>query len=90
MKSSLKKKRISHRYGGHGDFAAEIGHVHYRVNFAGIIECILLELFHKWRRQSNAYQGKFNEFCYKFIECIEQTQISICGNYQTHIRDFEF
>ena len=40
-----------------------------------IIEWILLELFHKCRRESNAYQGEFIEFCYKFIECIEQNQI---------------
>ena len=49
--------------------------LNYRINFAGIIEWILLELFHKWRRESNAYQGEFIEFCYNFIECIEQTQI---------------
>ena len=38
-------------------------------------EWILLEFFHKCRRESNTYQGEFIEFCYKFIECIEQNQI---------------
>ena len=47
----------------------------HQMNIAQIIECILLELFHKCRRESNAYQGEFIEFCYKFIECIEQNQI---------------
>ena len=35
---------------------------------------ILLELFHKCGRESNAYFGEFIEFYYKFIECIEQNQ----------------
>ena len=35
---------------------------------------ILLELFHKCGRESNAYHGEFIEFYYKFIECIEQNQ----------------
>ena len=66
------------------------GHVHHRINFARIIERILLELsnefvpiiewillglFHKYRREWNAYQGDFIDFCYKLIECIEQNQI---------------
>ena len=45
------------------------------MSFARIIEWILLALIHKCRRESNAYQGEFIEFCYKFIECIEQNQI---------------
>ena len=53
----------------------KIGHAPHRMNFVRIIEWILLELFHKYRRESNAYQGEFNEFCCKFIECMEQNQI---------------
>ena len=60
----------------------KIGHEHHRTNFARIIEWILLELSNEYclhcvkcRRESNAYQGEFIEFWYKFIECIEQNQI---------------
>ena len=33
------------------------------MNIAKIIKWILLKLFHKCRRESNAYQGEFIEFC---------------------------
>ena len=67
----------------------------HRMNIAKIIEWMLLELFHKCRGESNAYQGEFIEFCYNFIECIDKIKyiwilFSICGNYQTHIRDIEY
>ena len=65
------------------------------MNISWIIEWILLALLHKWRRESNAYQGEFIEFCYNFIECISKMKyiwilLSICGNNQTHISDIEY
>ena len=41
--------------------------LNYRMNFVRIIEWILLELFHKCGRESNAYQGEFMEFMTRFI-----------------------
>ena len=35
------------------------------------------ELSHKYRRKSNAYQGEFIKYCYKFIAYIEQNQICL-------------
>ena len=62
----------------------------HRMKISWIIEWILLALFHKCRRESNAYQGEFIEFCYNYLECISKMKyiwilLSICGNYQTHI-----
>ena len=67
----------------------------HRMNISWIIEWILLALLHKCRRESNAYQGEFIEFCYNFIECISKMKyiwilLSICGNNQTHISDIEY
>ena len=67
----------------------------HRMNISWIIEWILLALLHKCKRESNAYQGEFIEFCYNFIECISKMKyiwilLSICGNNQTHISDIEY
>ena len=42
---------------------------------------MLLELFHKCRKESNAYQSEFIKFCYKFIEYIEQNQKNLNNSY---------
>ena len=81
----------------------KIGHVHHRMNFVRIIEWILLKLSNEYclnffinvgenRMHITANLSNFATSLLNVLNKIKYIWIllSLCGNYQTHIRDIEY